>query len=170
MDAAAAAAAAAGADVDIEIVVDDPRREDVHDLVRRHLSFARSVTPPGHVHALDAPSLDDDSITLYSARRGGELLGIGALKQLDPGHGELKSMHVDVDARGQGIGRAIVRHLLEAAVIRGYRRISLETGAGEAFAPARALYETFGFVGCAPFNGYRENPESICMTRALGSY
>jgi putative acetyltransferase len=149
------------------IEVDDPRRDDVRALLEQHLAFARSVTPPEDVHALDLDGLLDSSVTFFSLRSGGELLGVGALKQLDGDHVEVKSMHTTVAARRRGVGRAMLDRLLAAAAERGARRISLETGAGEAFAPARSLYAGAGFASCGPFGDYRPSANSAFMTRAL---
>ena len=151
------------------IAVDDPRAGDVRALLERHLAFAVEVTPAGHVHALGVDGLLDPVVTFFGARAGGELLGVGALKELDDGHGELKSMHTAATARGRGVGRAMVEHLLGVARARGYRRVSLETGTGDAFAAARALYVATGFEPCAPFADYTENPYSTCMTSTLDS-
>jgi putative acetyltransferase len=153
--------------MDLVIAVDDPQAGDVRALLDRHLAFAREVTPPGHVHALDHDGLVDPAVTFFGARRGGVLLGVGALKRLDDTHGELKSMHTAEEARGQGVGRAMVDHLLAVAAGRGYRRASLETGTMPAFAPARALYAAVGFVPCPPFGDYTVNPHSTCMTLQL---
>jgi len=147
--------------------VGDPRSDDVRSLLEQHLTFARGVTRPEDVHALDLDGLLDSTITFFALRAGGELLGVGALKQLDPHHAELKSMHTAVAARRRGVGRAIVEHLLAVAGARGVRRVSLETGAGEAFAPARALYARAGFVPCGPFGDYEASPNSAFMTRLL---
>jgi putative acetyltransferase len=149
------------------IAVDDPRRDDVRALLEQHLAFARSVTPPEHVHALDLDGLLDPSVTFFSVRAGGELLGVGALKQLDPDHAEVKSMHTATSARRRGVGRAMVDHLLGVAAERGVRRVSLETGTMEAFAPARSLYADAGFAPCGPFGGYVESPTSAFMTRRI---
>jgi putative acetyltransferase len=149
------------------IEVDDPRRDDVRALLEQHLGFAREVTPPEDVHALELDGLLDPAITFFSLRMDGELLGVGALKQLDPEHAELKSMHTAIAARRRGVGRAIVDHLVAVAVSRGVRRVSLETGAGEAFAPARSLYAGAGFVPCGPFGDYAAGPNTAFMTRAL---
>ncbi len=151
----------------MRILVDDPQRADVLALLERHLQRSHAVTPAGHVHALDVKGRLDPSITFFSARREGELLGVGALKTLDEAHAELKSMHVDEVHRGQGIGRALVEHLLAFAVERGHARVSLETGTMEAFASARALYAKAGFTPCAPFGAYTSNPYSVCMTMSL---
>jgi putative acetyltransferase len=149
------------------IEVDDPRRDDVRALLEQHLAFARAVTPPEDVHALELDGLLDASITFFSLRVDGELLGVGALKLLDPRHAEVKSMHTAPAARRRGVGRAIVDHVLAVAAARGVRRVSLETGAGEAFAPARALYARTGFVPCGPFGQYEASPNSAFMTRSL---
>ena len=149
------------------IAEDDPLRPDVTALLARHLAFAHEVTPEGHVHALDVNGLLDPTVTFVSARDEGALLGVGALKEIDPAHAELKSMHTTPAARRQGIGRAMVEHLLDVARARGYERVSLETGTMAAFAPARELYAAVGFVPCPPFGDYTTNPHSVCMTVAL---
>jgi putative acetyltransferase len=149
------------------IAVDDPRSADVRALLERHLAFAHEHSPPEDVHALDVDGLVDPAITFYSARRDGELLAVGALKELDETHGELKSMHTAEVARGNGIGGAMLTHLLEVARARGYRRVSLETGSMDAFVPARSLYARAGFVPCEPFADYPDSPNSTCMTLAL---
>ena len=149
------------------IDVDDPRRADVKALLERHLAFCKSTSPPDDVHALEIDGLLDPAVTFFALRRDGELLGVGALKDLDPTHGEIKSMHTADRARGAGVGRAIVEHLLAVAAARGCRRVSLETGSMEAFAPARALYASVGFRPCGPFADYRESPNSTCMTLEL---
>src|SRR5919201_929644 len=149
------------------IAVDDPSRDDVRSLLEQHLAFARAMTPPEDVHALDLDGLLDPAITFVSLRLEGELLGVGALKQLDSGHAELKSMHTARVARRRGVSRAIVDHLLAVAAALGVRRVSLETGAGKAFAPARSLYADAGFVPCAPFGDYGPSPHSAFMTRSL---
>ncbi|MET0144829.1 MAG: GNAT family N-acetyltransferase [Ilumatobacteraceae bacterium] len=150
------------------ISLDDPRADDVAALLAAHLSFARSTSPPEDTHALDLTGLLDPAITFCSARRDGELVAIGALQHLDADHVELKSMHTAAAARGQGIGRAMVDHLVALAADRGYRTVSLETGSMDAFAPARALYASAGFVPCGPFAGYRDSPNSSYMTRSIG--
>ncbi|MEO5840473.1 MAG: GNAT family N-acetyltransferase [Acidimicrobiales bacterium] len=153
--------------MELVLAVDDPRADDVYALLERHLEFSREVTPLGHVHALDIDGLLDPAVTLFSARRDGVLLGIGAIKQIDETHAELKSMHTSAAARGQGMGRAMVDHLLTVAGDRGYRRVSLETGTMGGFAAARSLYAKAGFVTCPPFANYTDNPHSTCMTLAV---
>jgi putative acetyltransferase len=153
---------------DFVIDVDDPRRDDVRGLIAQHLAFARGVTPPEDVYALDLDGLLDPAITFFSVRVDGELLGIGALKEIEPGHAELKSMHTAGAARRRGVGRALVEHLLGVAAARGIRRISLETGAMDAFAPARSLYAAAGFEPCGAFGDYRPSRNSAYMTRLVG--
>jgi putative acetyltransferase len=150
-----------------EIAIDDPRAADVRTLLGRHLAYARAHTNPEEVYALDIDGLADPAVSFFSYRVDGELLGVAALKRLDAGHAEIKSMHTAEAARGRGIGRELVDHLLAVARERGYRRVSLETGAGPAFAPARALYARAGFEPCPPFGGYVASPNSACMTLAL---
>ena len=159
--------AALGGAPDGEIAVDDPRTQDVRALMRRHLEFANSHSPPADVHALDVSGLLDPAVTFVSFRVRGELLGVGALKQLDDRHAELKSMHTASAARGRGIGRAILDHLIGLARDRGCSRLSLETGSMAAFAPARSLYAGAGFVSCGPFGDYISSPNSTFMTLAL---
>ena len=119
------------------------------------------------MHALDVDGLLDPAVTFFSFRRDGELLGVGALKQLDRHHAELKSMHTTQAARGRGVGRAILGHLIGVARERGCRRVSLETGSMDAFAPARSLYASAGFRPCGPFAGYSPSPSSTFMTLSL---
>jgi len=157
-----------GTRMNLVIAVDDPRTDDVRTLLDRHLAFAREVTPPDHVHAMEVDDLLGPAVTFFSARRDGVLLGVGALKRLDEAHAELKSMHTSESGRGQGVGRAMVDHLLAVAADRGYQRVSLETGTGSAFLPARSLYTKVGFEPCAPFAEYTVNPHSACMTIHLG--
>jgi putative acetyltransferase len=129
----------------VEIAVDDPNAEDVHELLRRHLEFAEANTPPEEIHAL----------------------AVGALKQLDGRHAELKSMHTAAAARGRGIGRAMVEHLIGVARDHGFGRVSLETGSTPAFAPARSLYGQAGFTPCGPFGDYLPGRGNTFMTLAL---
>ena len=150
-----------------EISVDDPRSPDVRALLERHLTFALSTTPPEHSFALDVDGLLDPAITFCSFRADGELLGVGAIKELDPEHAEIKSMHTTAVARGRGVGRAMLAYLLGIARSRGYRKVSLETGTMDEFAPARALYESAGFTACGPFADYRPSEDNYFMTLRL---
>jgi putative acetyltransferase len=150
-----------------EISIEDPRAEDVRALLARHLAFANSHSPPEDVHALDVDGLIDPAVTFFSFRLNGELLGVGALKQLDGHHAELKSMHTTEAARRRGIGRAMVDHLIGVARDRGLRRVSIETGSTSAFIPARSLYAHAGFTPCGPFGDYPPSQNSAFMTLLL---
>ncbi len=154
---------------DGEISIDDPRAEDVRELLGRHLAFARANTPPEDVHALDLDGLLDPAVTVFSVRLDGALLAIGALKRLDERHAELKSMHTAQAARRRGIGRTMLEHLIAVARDRGFRQLSLETGSMPAFAPARLLYASAGFTPCDPFGEHRVSPNSTCMTLSLSA-
>jgi putative acetyltransferase len=149
------------------IGVDDPMAADIRVLVARHLDFASSLSPPENVFALDTAGLVDPALTVYSCRRGGELLGIGALKELGDRQGELKSMHTAEAARRTGVGRAMLGHLIGVARARGYQLLSLETGSMAGFAPARALYASAGFSLCGPFADYPPSPHSTFMSLRL---
>ena|ERR1700694_848454 len=151
----------------LTIGFDDPRSEDVRALLQAHLAFSRSVTPPEYSFALDIDGLLDPGVTFFSARRDGVLVGAGALKRLDEQHAEIKSMHTVQAARGQGVGRAMLDHLLASARAQGYRRVSLETGTTDEFAAARALYTMAGFHPCEPFGNYTASPYNTCMTISL---
>ena len=143
------------------IDVDDPRKPDVQVILERHLAFCLSQTPPEHAFALDVTGLLDPVVTFFSYTGGdGTVLGVGAIKELDPAHGELKSMHTAAEARGRGVGRAMLRHLLSVAQARGYRRVLLETGTTPGFAAARALYTGAGFVPAEPFGDYQRTEDN----------
>lgn len=149
------------------IQVGDPRAEDVRTLLAAHLRFSLEHSPREDVHALGVDGLLDPAVTFYSYRVDGRLVAVGALRQLDREHVEVKSMHTEEAARGQGIGRAMLEHLIAVARARGFRRMSLETGTPEAFEPARLLYASAGFTECPPFGPYRDSPWSVCMTLLL---
>lgn len=140
---------------------------DVHALLAEHLAGMHANSPPESVHALPLDSLRSADLSFWTVRGDGRLLGMGALRELDAGHGEIKSMRTTAQALRQGAGTAMLRHLLALARARGYRRVSLETGRTDAFAPARRIYERHGFALCPPFAEYREDPFSCFMTLAL---
>jgi putative acetyltransferase len=150
-----------------EIVVDDPRKPEVRGLLERHLAFCLSETPPEHSFALNVDGLVDPKVTFVSYRDGETLLGVAAIKELDAGHAEIKSMHTAAEARGRGVGRALLSHLLATAKSRGYQRVSLETGTTPGFAAARALYESAGFQPCGPFSDYPVTGDNTFYTLAL---
>ena len=143
---------------------DDLRGPEIAALLEVHLHHAARHSPPESIHALDLDRLRAPEITFWSVWSDGMLVGCGALKELAPDHGEIKSMHTAQTHRGQGVAGRLLAHILEEARARSYRRVSLETGTMEGFAPARALYSRFGFTVCPPFAPYREDPNSVCMT------
>lgn len=148
---------------------DDLTRAQVRALLDEHLRSMQALSPPESVHALDIGKLRAPGITFWSAWEHGELLGCGALKQLDPTHGEIKSMRTAPAHRRKGVGRAMLLHILGEARRRAYERLSLETGAMAAFVPAQQLYRSFGFTFCEAFAGYAADPHSVFMTRVLGA-
>jgi putative acetyltransferase len=149
------------------ITADDPRRPEVRALLERHLTFCLSETPPEHSFALDSGGLLDPAVTLFSYRDGSDVLGIGAIRELDAAHAELKSMHTAAEARGRGVGRAMLNHLLSVARSRGYRRVSLETGTTPGFTAARAMYVSAGFLPAAPFAGYKRTEDNTFYSLEL---
>jgi putative acetyltransferase len=152
----------------MQIRIDDLRGLEIVALLQTHVAYCRSASPPESAHVLDLDGLRVPGITFWSAWDGPELVGCGALKELDPKHGEVKSMHTAAKHRGRGVGLAILKQIVAEAQSRGYRRLSLETGSMDAFAPARSLYAGFGFKECRPFGSYRLDPNSVFMTLALG--
>jgi putative acetyltransferase len=151
----------------VQIRIDDLRGPEIALLLDEHLADMHRITPAESVHALDLERLRQPDITFWTAWEGAALLGCGALKQLDPAHGEIKSMRTAAAHLRKGVGAGILRAILEEASRRGYRRLSLETGAPADFLPARRLYERFGFRACGPFADYGEDPNSVFMTLAL---
>ena len=146
---------------------DDLKGPEIALLLRAHLDHAARHSPPESIHALDLDRLRAPEITFWSVWLGETLVGCGALKQLAPDHGEIKSMHTAAAHRGKGVAARLLERILEEAKTRSYRRVSLETGTMEGFAPARALYHRYGFRVCPPFAQYREDPNSVCMTLEL---
>ncbi|HQY63986.1 MAG TPA: GNAT family N-acetyltransferase [Polyangiaceae bacterium] len=138
-------------------------------LLAEHLEEMHRVTPAGRVHALPLEALRGADVTIWCAFVGDSLAGCGALKALDPRHGELKAMRTARAHLRAGVASALVRHLLAEAERRGYERVSLETGSSAAFDPARRLYEGFGFAPCGPFGDYRPDPHSSFLARPVGS-
>jgi putative acetyltransferase len=149
------------------IRLDDLAGPEIRALLEEHLRSMYELSPPESVHALDLTALLQPDITFWAAWSPAELLGCGALKELDSNHGEVKSMRTAAAHRRKGVGRAMLEHIVATARARRYARLSLETGSMEAFAPARRLYEGFGFTYCAPFADYIEDPNSVFMTRTL---
>ena len=151
----------------MRIELDDLSRPAIHALLNEHLQSMYALSPPESVHALDLEQLRQPDITFWSAWEGSVLLGVGALKELDPTHGEVKSMRTAKPHLRKGVGRAVLTHIVGVGRARRYVRLSLETGSMAAFKPAQKLYESFGFAYCGPFGEYVEDPYSVFMTMRL---
>ena len=151
----------------MQIRVDDLSGREIRALLAEHLHSMHQLSPPESVHALDLAELLKPEITFWTIWNQDELLGCGALKELSTSHGEIKSMRTVAAHRREGVARAMLKHLLTEAYRRSYRRVSLETGSAPAFAPARSLYESFGFTYCPPFGDYTDDPNSVFLTRVL---
>lgn len=151
----------------MHIRVDDLSGPEIRALLEEHLRSMYSISPPESVHALDLDALRRPDISFWTAWSDAELLGCGALKELNRLHGEIKSMRTARAHQRKGVARAILAHIVREARRREYTRLSLETGSQSAFEPARRLYESFGFSYCPPFEGYSDDPNSMFMTKAL---
>ena len=151
----------------MQIKIDDLTGSAIAELLREHLENMAENSPPESRHALDLEQLRRPGITFWTAWYGDDLLGCGALKELDARHGEIKSMRTASQHRRKGVAAALLEHILEEAKRRRYKRVSLETGSMNAFAPAHRLYAKFGFSECGPFADYVEDPNSLFMTKEL---
>lgn len=151
----------------MQIRLDDLKGVEIIELLREHLRCMERISPPESRHALNLEGLRKPDITFWSIWDGDDLAGCGALKELDAGHGEIKSMRTAYAFQRRGVAAEMLRHLIAEASRRGYRRLSLETGAMDYFDPARKLYASFGFTRCGPFGSYREDPNSVFMTMKL---
>ncbi|WEK44158.1 MAG: GNAT family N-acetyltransferase [Candidatus Sphingomonas colombiensis] len=136
-------------------------------LIEHHLAEARGSTPADNAHALAAPALDRPDISFWAMWEGEALLGIGALRRLDSGHAEIKSMRTAPDHLRRGVASAILAHLIALARERGFARVSLETGTAPMFDAANRMYERAGFADCAPFAGYPASAHNRFMTLRL---
>ena len=153
----------------MEIKLDDLSGPEIRALLEEHLASMHELSPRESVHALDLSALKKPDVTFWTAWSDGELAGCGALKELAPDHGEIKSMRTATAHRREGVARALLKHIIEEGTRRSYHRLSLETGAQDAFEPAQKLYEGFGFTFCPPFGSYKEDPNSVFMTKVLSS-
>lgn len=151
----------------MQIRRDDLAGPEIRALLAEHLRSMYEISPPTSVHALDLAGLQRPEVTFWTVWSGAELFGCGALLELSPTHGEIKSMRTAMTHRRKGVGRAMLAHLIDEAARRRYERLSLETGSMQEFVPAQKLYESFGFSYCPPFGNYVEDPHSVFMTRQL---
>lgn len=150
-----------------KILEGDLKDARVQALLAHHFATARAATARGSAHVLDLSGLTSPDIRFWCAWAGEAVIGLGALKRLSASHGEVKSMHTAQSHRRQGVGSAMLRHIISAARELGFSRLSLETGAWPYFEPARTMYRRHGFVECAPFGSYAPDPNSVFMTMEL---
>lgn len=153
----------------MRIVAGDLDDARVRALLDHHVATTRAATGAGSAHAMDHTALRAAGVEFFAAWDGDRLCAIGALREIDPRHGELKSMHTAATNRRQGAGSAMLSHLVRRARDKGYDRVSLETGSWDYFAPARAFYARHGFAPCAPFAEYEPDRNSIFLTRSLSA-
>ncbi|MCB1716168.1 MAG: GNAT family N-acetyltransferase [Candidatus Competibacteraceae bacterium] len=151
----------------MDIQPGDLTHPQVLALLREHLDSMGLYSPPESIHALAPDDLLRPDVTFWCVWNKSDLLGCGALKEIDDTHGEIKSMRTSSKHLRQGVASHMLRHLIAEANNRGYHRLSLETGTAEAFLPAQKLYASFGFSVCEPFGDYVEDPFSTFMTKAL---
>ena len=140
---------------------------EVNQLLTKHFIELRAASPKGSTHVLDIPGLKVPTIKFWSLWQDDKLMGCGALKFLDQDHGEFKSIRLHDDFRGKGNGIKVVNHLIFEAKKLNIKRLSIETGASKFFAPARKLFDNCGFVPCAPFAHYKEDVNSLYLTKHL---
>jgi putative acetyltransferase len=142
---------------------------EVNDLLTKHFVELRAASPEGSTHVLDIPGLKVPSIKFWSLWENGKLLGCGALKFLEKGHGEFKSIRIHDNFRGNGNGIKVINHLIEEAKKLDVKRLSIETGAGKFFEPARKLFKKCHFEPCKPFAHYKEDVNSIYLTKLINN-
>jgi len=148
----------------IENNFEDPK---VNELLNKHFIELRSVSPEGSTHVLDIPGLKIPSIKFWSLWEDKNLIGCGALKFLDKNHGEFKSLRISDKYRNKGLGEKIINHLINEAKKLNIKKISVETGTGIFFKPARKLFEKCGFKPCKPFAHYKEDPNSCYFSKDI---
>ena len=146
---------------------ESPLGADLELLFQRHTADMHADTPPESIHMLPRTALEDPAIAFFVLRDGGAPVGMGAVKRIAPGHGEIKSMHVLSETRGRGLSRRMLAALVDHAKAEGLSRLSLETGIQPTFIAARGLYARAGFVECGPFGDYAPDPYSVFMTLEL---
>tara|TARA_B100001121_G_C18318875_1_gene447766 strand:- start:63 stop:530 length:468 start_codon:yes stop_codon:yes gene_type:complete len=142
---------------------------EVHELLTKHFIELRAASPEGSAHVLDIPGLKVPSIKFWSLWKDTNLVGCGALKFLDNDHGEFKSIRVHDNYRNMGNGIKVIEHLIEEAKKLKIKRLSIETGAGEFFKPARKLFKRCNFINCRPFAHYKEDINSIYLTKLINN-
>ncbi len=142
---------------------------EVHMLLTKHFIELRAASPEGSAHVLDIPGLKVPSIKFWSLYNNDQLMGCGALKFLDKGHGEFKSIRIHDNFRKKGHGAIVINHLISEAKKLDIKRLSIETGAGDFFIPARKLFKSCGFEPCEPFAHYKEDINSVYLTKLIAT-
>ncbi len=151
----------------MNIRIDDLTGPEIKQLLTEHLDDMYATSPEESVHALDLSELQQPNITFWTIWEGAQLLGCGALKALDEQEAEIKSMRTTEAARGKGVASTLLKHILEAAKQQDIKKVSLETGTQDFFAPARKLYAKHGFEECGPFSDYQLDQYSVFMSKLL---
>ena len=146
---------------------DNPK---VHELLSKHFIELRAASPEGSAHVLDIPGLKVSSIKFWSLWQDENLIGCGALKFLDESHGEFKSIRIHDNFRNKGYGISVINHLISEAKKLNIKRLSIETGAGDFFLPARKLFEKCDFKVCEPFAHYKKDINSVYLTKIISTY
>ncbi len=154
----------------IKIDIDDLSKPDVIALLQAHLDFTAALSPPESIHALDLAGLAIPEISFWTARLDSELLGCVALKDIGDNRGEIKSMHTAAIARGKGVAKSLLKHVINFAQSGNIQTLFLETGSADGFIPARKLYQSHGFEVCPPFGTYVEDPHSVFMKKLLQQF
>ena len=142
---------------------------DVNELLIKHFIELRAASPEGSAHVLDIPGLKVPSIKFWSLWENNKLMGCGALKFLNNDHGEFKSIRIHDNFRNQGNGISVINHLINEAKKLNIKKLSIETGAGEFFKPARELFVLCGFEVCKPFAHYKEDINSVYMDLTINN-
>lgn len=153
--------------MNLKITVDDLSSAEIANFLAEHIREIKAVSPPESKHALDLEGLRKPEVTFWTVWDGSSLIGCGAIKELNIDHAEIKSMRTKVSYRGKSVASMLLKHILQEAKLRGYRRISLETGSMPFFEPARNLYKKYGFENCARFSAYQKDRNSVFMTKEL---
>ena len=148
-------------------MVDDLSGIEIANFLEEHIKEMKAVSPPESKHALDLEGLRKPEVTFWTVWDDSSLIGCGAIKELSANHAEIKSMRIHNCYRGKGVASRLLQHILNEAKLRGYHRISIETGAMPFFEPARNLYAKYGFNNYAPFSTYKQDPNSVFMTKEL---
>ena len=151
----------------MEIRIDDLSGPEIKQLLTEHLDDMYATSPAESVHALDLSALKQPNITFWTVWENDQLLGGGALKVLDDEHGEIKSMRTSKVARNKGVASTLLKHILDSATQQNLKKVSLETGTQDFFAPARKLYSKHGFTECGPFSDYELDVYSVFMSKVL---